>query len=121
MKNRQAGLSLISMLIVAIILAFLFLMGMRTVPVVTEYMAVKRIVQSIVDSESGPDVSVSQLRQSFDKRAYIDQINSVTGKDLAIYKRGSAVEISVAYSRKIPIAGNASLLLEFATQAKSGG
>lgn len=120
MKNKQTGLSLISMLIVAIILAFLFLLGMRTVPVVTEYMGVKRIIQQIVETESGPDVSVSQLRSSFDKRAYIDQIESVTGQDLVIYKRGDAVEISVAYSRKIPLAGNASLLLDFKTQASSG-
>lgn len=120
MKYKQTGLSLISMLIVAVILAFLFLMGMRTVPVVTEYMGVKRIIQAMVDTESGPDVSVSQLRKSFDKRAYIDQVESVTGRDLVIYKRGNAVEISVAYSRKIPIFGNASLLLDFNTQASSG-
>ena len=53
MKKRQTGLSLISMLIVAVILAFLFMLGMRTVPVVTEYMAVKRIIQAIVETESG--------------------------------------------------------------------
>ncbi|MCB1938444.1 MAG: DUF4845 domain-containing protein [Rhodocyclaceae bacterium] len=121
MKRKQAGVSLIGVLIIGAILGFLFLMGMRTVPAVTEYFAVKKIINVIVDSGPGPDTTVSDLRKDFDKRAYIDQVEHVTGKDLAIYKRGNVVEISVAYSRIIPIFGNASLLLEFDTQAKRGG
>ncbi|MCB1959593.1 MAG: DUF4845 domain-containing protein [Rhodocyclaceae bacterium] len=121
MQKKQAGVSLIGVLIIGAILGFLFLMGMRTVPAVTEYFAVKRIINTMVDSTSGPDVTVTQLRSDFEKRAHIDEVKYVTGKDLVIFKRGNAVEISVAYSRVIPIFGNASLLLEFNTQAKRGG
>ena len=121
MKCKQSGLSLIGLLIVGAILAFLFLLAMRTVPAVTEYMAVKRIINVIVDSNPGADVTVSDIRRDFEKRAYIDEVKSISGRDLDIFKRGNVLEISVEYSRKIPIFGNASLLLEFQTQAKSGG
>ncbi len=120
MKNKQSGLSLIGVLIVGAILAFFFLLGMRTVPAVTEYMAIKRIINVIVDSKPGPDVTVTDIRRDFEKRAYIDDVATISGKDLDIFKRGNQLEVSVEYSRKIPIFGNASLLLDFQTSAKSG-
>ncbi len=121
MKNKQTGLSLIGVLIVGGILGFMFLIGMRTVPVVTEYMAVKRVMNAIIDANPSPEVPVSQLRNDFDKRAYIDEVKNVSGRDLVIVKRGNKFEMSVSYARKVPIAGNVSLLIEFDTGTLRGG
>ncbi|MCZ4305809.1 DUF4845 domain-containing protein [Zoogloeaceae bacterium G21618-S1] len=121
MKNKQTGISLIGVLIVGAILGFLFLIGMRTVPVVTEYMAVKRVMNAIIESNPSPETPVSQLRADFDKRAYIGDVRTVTGRDLLIVKRGNKFEMSVSYARKVPIAGNVSLLIEFDTGVLRGG
>ncbi|WP_246116339.1 DUF4845 domain-containing protein [Denitromonas halophila] len=121
MKNKQTGLSLIGVLIVGAILGFIFLIGMRTVPVVTEYMAVKRVMNAIINSSPSPEVPVSQLRADFEKRAYIDEVKHVSGRDLVIVKRGNKFEMSVTYSRKVPIAGNVSLLIDFDTGVLRGG
>jgi hypothetical protein len=121
MKNKQTGISLIGVLIVGAILGFLFLIGMRTVPVVTEYMAVKRVMNAIIESNPSPETPVSQLRADFDKRAYIGDVRAVTGRDLLIVKRGNKFEMSVSYARKVPIAGNVSLLIEFDTGVLRGG
>jgi hypothetical protein len=121
MKNKQTGISLIGVLIVGAILGFLFLIGMRTVPVVTEYMAVKRVMNAIIESNPSPETPVSQLRADFDKRAYIGDVRSVTGRDVLIVKRGNKFEMSVSYARKVPIAGNVSLLIEFDTGVLRGG
>lgn len=121
MKNKQTGLSLIGVLIVGAILGFLFLIGMRTVPVVTEYMAVKRIMNAIIESNPSPEVPITQLRADFDKRAYIDEVKHVSGRDLVIIKRGNKFEMSVSYARKVPIAANVSLLIEFDTGTLRGG
>ena len=121
MKNKQTGLSLIGVLIVGAILGFLFLIGMRTVPAVTEFMAVKRVLNAIADSKPSPDVAVSQIRADFDKRAYIGDVTSVTGRDLVVVKRGNQIEMSMAYAKKVPIAGNVSLLIDFDTGTVRGG
>lgn len=121
MKNKQTGLSLIGVLIVGAILGFLFLIGMRTVPVVTEYMAVKRIMNAIIESNPSPETPITQLRGDFDKRAYIDEVRHVSGRDLVIVKRGNKFEMSVSYARKVPIAANVSLLIEFDTGTLRGG
>jgi hypothetical protein len=118
MRTRygQQGLSLIGLLIVGALLAFVLLIGFRSVPAVTEYFAVKRIV-IIVANEGDGGATMTELRRSFDRRAQIDDIVSITGADLDIYKQGGKVVIDAKYERRVPIAGNVSLLFDFYTTA----
>lgn len=121
MKNRQSGLSLVGVLLSGVVLVFFFLVGMRTVPVFTEYMALKRIINAIVETRVGADVTIQDVRRDFDKRADVQDVTSVSGQDLIVVKRGNSVEISVEYTRTVPLVANASLLFEFQTTAKNSG
>lgn len=119
MRKKQSGLSLIGTLIVGAILAFLLVLGFRCVPVVNEYFSVKKIMNQIVDSGFGPDVSPTQIRGEFNKRASADYVEKVTGNDLVISRQNGNLVLSIAYERTVPIAGNVSLLFEF--DATAGG
>ena len=44
----------------------------------------------------------------------IDEIKSITGKDLDITKNGEKIKISFAYDKEIHITGPAFLLLKYA-------
>jgi hypothetical protein len=111
-KGKQSGLSLISVLIVGAFLVFALLLGFRSVPAITEYMELKRII-NFVAAEGENGASVADMRRSFDRRAEIGDVKSVKGADLLITKEGSGVSISTEYSRVVPIAGNVSLLFDF--------
>lgn len=111
-RTSQQGLSLISVLIVGAFAAFVLLIAFRTVPAINEYMAVERIVK-ILAEEGDNGAAAMQLRQSFDRRGQIDDVSTVRGADLAISKQAGKVVIEVEYSRKVPVAGNVSLLFDF--------
>ncbi len=117
--KRQKGMTLIGLLLTGVGLALVFLLGMQTVPAVTEFTAIKRVINAVASAADPGSSTVPSLRRDFDTRAVIDDIKSVTGKDLNITKRGGHVEISVAYARKIPLVANVSLLIEF--EARSTG
>lgn len=117
-RNKQRGLSLIGLLIVGAFLAFVLLLAFRSVPAVNEYMAVQRNVKILAEEGNG-GASTTELRRSFDRRAYIDDVVTVSGADLDIYKRGGDVVVDVVYERRVPVAGNVSLLFDF--QASSAG
>lgn len=119
MKNEQQGLSLIGLMIVAGLLAFVLLIGFRSVPAVNEYLAVKRIIK-IVAEEGDGGATLTEIRRSFDRRAHIDDVSSISGSDLDIYKQGGKVMIDVNYERKVPVAGNVSLLFDFSTSTSAG-
>ncbi len=111
-QSRQRGLSLISLMIVGGLLAFVLLIAFRTVPAINEYLAVERIARLVAEEGDG-GASVTEMRRSFDRRGQIDDVSSVKGIDLAISKLAGKVVVEATYSRKVPVAGNVSLLFDF--------
>lgn len=116
-QSRQHGWSLIGVLVVGTVLAFALLMVARAVPVLTEYMALQRIVTALAE-EGRSGASVAEMRRGFERRAQVDSIMSVRSSDVLIHRESDGVNVEVAYERIIPIAGNASLLLEFHVKAE---
>lgn len=112
MNSKQAGLSLIGLLIVASLLGFALLIGFRAVPAFNEYLAIKRNVKLVAD-EGDNGVAFAELRRNFDRRGQIDDVVTITGADLDISKQGGKTLVEVAYERKVPVAGNVSLLFDF--------
>ncbi|MEI7969879.1 MAG: DUF4845 domain-containing protein [Betaproteobacteria bacterium] len=112
--RTQRGLSLIGLLFVSAVLFFVAVLGMKVFPVCMEYVAVRKGVMEIMRANDGG--SEQEIRASFDKRATIDDITSVQGKDLEIMKNGDSFIVLVEYSKKIPLFGPVSLCFDFSFQ-----
>lgn len=110
-KHSQRGLSLFGVLVVGALAAFALVVGFRTVPVVTEYLAIKRILIILAD-EADKGTNPVELRRGFDRRGQIDDVSSVTGVDLAIDRSGPRTVIDVEYTRRVPLVGNVSLSID---------
>ena len=107
--SRQRGLSLIGLIFVGLIVVALLALGFRIVPAVIEYIAIERAVQKIKNEST-----VRDIQSAFERHRTIDDITSITSKDLDITKEGDKVVISYAYQKKIPILDNVSLVIDFA-------
>ncbi|MBC8118730.1 MAG: DUF4845 domain-containing protein [Burkholderiaceae bacterium] len=108
-KARQRGLSLIGLFLVGIIVVGLLALGFKTVPAVIEYIAIERAVQKIKNEGT----TVREIQSAFDRHATIDDITSITSRDLDITKEGDRVVISYAYAKKVPITDNVALVIDF--------
>ena len=117
MRGRQHGVSLIGLLMAGVIIIAVLLLGMKLAPSYIEYFAIKKAVNSIA-SEKGAGASVAEIRKSFDNHATIDDISSVTGKDLEITKDGGSTVIRAAYRREIPLVANVGLHIDFVAESK---
>jgi hypothetical protein len=113
--NKQSGVSIIGMLIVAAGLGFLLLVGFRAMPAYTEFMAVKKAMKTTVE-DSSTDQSVAKIRDTFDRIASVDYVESVGPKDLQVYKEGGKVILAIDYEKRIPLFANVSLLLAFSSE-----
>jgi hypothetical protein len=109
-RRRQRGLSIIGLIFIGLIVVGLLALGFRTVPAVIEYIAIERAVQKIKNEGN----TVGELRAAFDRHATIDDITSISSKDLDITKEGDQIVISYAYQKKIPVIENVSLVIDFA-------
>jgi hypothetical protein len=107
--ERQRGLSLVGLILVGIIVVALIALGFRVVPAVVEYIAIERAVQKI----KSEGTTVREIQSAFERHATIDDITSISSRDLDITKEGDRIVISYAYSKKVPITDNVSLVIDF--------
>lgn len=119
-RKSQSGLSLIGVLLVGSMAAAVVLLGLRLVPVVSEYFGIKRALASVAGAANPQTATVSELRNAFSKRAIVDDISSITASDVDITKENGRIVMSVDYSRKVPLFSNVSLMIEFSASSPDG-
>jgi len=108
-RRAQRGLSMMGFLFVLVILALVAVLGMKIVPTVSEYSSIKKAITTAAASGT----SVRDIEMSFDKQRDVNYIESVSGNDLEITKTADGFEVTVAYQKKIPLVGPASLVLDY--------
>ncbi|MDT8363690.1 MAG: DUF4845 domain-containing protein [Nitrosomonas sp.] len=113
LKNRQHGLTLSGLLLWSIVIVMVTILGMRLIPAYIEYAAIKRALVATVSDPALAQGTASALRQGFNKRASIDDIKSVTGKDIIIEKQNNQVIMRASYVVKKPLFANISILIDF--------
>ncbi len=110
--RNQRGLSMTTLLVVAVVVIFGAIGGMKVGPAYMEYAKIRKAVSAVaLEGRSG---TVADVRKGFDRRAAIDDIDVISGSDLEVSKEGGDVVVSFAYSKKVGLVGNVSLLIEFA-------
>ena len=112
-NSPQGGFSLLAMLFVVGVLASVGILGAQAFPTVLEYQATLKAVQ-----KASAGNTVGEVKQIFDKAAQIDDINSISGKDLEITKEGDKVVVKFAYNKEIHMFGPAYLLIKYVGRSK---
>ena len=116
--RKQAGLSLIGLLIVSAIIVFVALIGFKVLPAYIEYYTVKRVISDIAHSPDIRGGTVRDVQVAFSRRAQIDDIKSIRGTDLEIIKEGDGFDILAQYSVRVPLFGNFSACIDFSAEAR---
>ncbi len=113
--SRQRGISILTLVVLVIVLGFVAIAAMRVVPTYIEY----RAIQSAVKKATASNTTVVEIQKAFDRSAAIDDIMTLTGKDLTIAKVDDEIVVSYAYTKKIPLFGPVSLTIDYAGSSKS--
>lgn len=111
--GRQRGISFIGMLFVAAVLGCLFILGAQVAPTLIEFQAITKAATKAAEATTVPGV-----RSGFDRAAAVDDIKSISGKDLEVTKEGDKIVVAFAYTREIHLFGPAYLLLKYAGRSK---
>lgn len=113
LANRQHGVSLAGMLLVAVGLIFIAITAMKLVPAYMHSAQISKILREVSRDPSMQNATINEIKDSYRKRANINYITDISADDIDIDKSEGQLNLSVNYSIKIPLAGNITLLLEF--------
>ncbi|MBI3141078.1 MAG: DUF4845 domain-containing protein [Rhodocyclales bacterium] len=118
--RKQKGMTLIGLIFTGAVVIGLAILGMKVAPSVIEYFTILKNIKAIAASGETRG-SVAEVRKAYERRAAVDDTPSVVPADLEVTKEGNEVVISFAYAKKIPIAGNVSICIDFAGSSSPGG
>ncbi len=114
MLKKQKGMTFLGFIIVAAIALSLLLVAMKIVPDYMEFSSVKKTIKAIGDDPNFNSMTKQEIRTSFDKRADINYVTVVNGKDVVISKDPSGRKVvSIEYEVVRPLALNLSALMDF--------
>jgi hypothetical protein len=111
--NLQQGVTFVGFILIAAGIVFIAIAAMKLVPAYVHNQQIAQIFKSIAQDSEMRTASLHDIKESYTKRASINYITDITAEDIDIDKSNGQLILSANYSVKIPIVGNATLLLEF--------
>ena len=109
--RRQQGIGALAIFFILFLILMIALLAMKVTPAYLEFFAVKGAITAMSDEvETG---NPREIRKAFDRRAMIDDIRSIAGRDLEIGKESGITVVTASYQVSVPLFANISLLIDF--------
>lgn len=123
MKRKQGGITLVGFIIVLGVAGLFIYMGMKVIPMYSEYYSVKQALEGL---ENEPDIaseSPAKIKDLFFRRLYISYAETVKPEHVKIVRKDSGYLITVDYEVRKPLIANLDVVGRFNTekQLRRGG
>ena len=114
MHNPQRGLSILGLIFVLVIVIVVALFAMKVIPSFLEFRTAKSAIEAIARTSQNP----ADVRRAFENRAAIDNISTISGKDLEITREGNQLVVAFAYRKEVSLFGPVGLYIDYAANSK---
>ena len=110
LRKHQRGITLMGLIFVGGVIGFIGLIAMQAIPSVSEYLAIKKNLKTIVGRNFA---TVTEIKTQFDGYKHLDDIKSISAKDLVITKTNSKTIISFEYNKEIAVVEPVYVLIKY--------
>ena len=112
-RQRQAGLSIPSMLAVAVMVGFFVMCAIRMVPRYFEFLSVREIVTTIAREHNPKEENIGDIRRRVAKMFNTNQIYDLKPKEVEVYRKDGETYIDASYEVRLPVMGRIEAVLVF--------
>lgn len=113
MKRNQGGMTLIGFIIVLAVVGVFVYMGMKLVPMYSEYYSVKRSLNDLANEPGAGHMDSAKARDLFFRRMEMSYVDSVRPENFKIVRNDRGMEITVNYEVRRPLIGNLDVIGHF--------
>lgn len=118
--SRQRGASMFGVLFVIVVLCFVAFAATRAVPMYVEYYKVQMAMEKLRNQPESKTESSTELKRRLFRWMHLDDIKSVTPKDIYVEREPGWLVMRVAYERREKFAGPYDLVGDFDYSVKIG-
>jgi type II secretory pathway pseudopilin PulG len=113
MKRNQSGMTLLGFIIVLGVVGVFVYMGMKLVPMYTEFYSVKRSLADLAKEPGAGQLDSYKARDLFFRRMEMSYVDSVKQDSFKIVRNDQGMEITVKYQVRRPLIGNLDVVGNF--------
>ena len=110
MMKKQQGISIIGFILLLVLLGAIGAAGMKIAPIYLEYYKVETAMTNVL-KEGGR--SSMEMKKAILRRLEIDDVESVTSKNLKVTQRQGKTIITVKYAVRRNFIGNMDIIVSF--------
>ena len=116
--HREKGVSMSGFLVWSIVICTALLLGFKIGPPYFEYLTIKKQFQAITKDSEAQSGARRDVENAFMKRTMIEDIKSISSKDLVIEKTGDGLVISAEYTNCVHVVANLRACMDFAPSSQ---
>lgn len=116
MKRAQQGMTLIGFVLVLAVAGVFIYMGMKLIPMYSEYYAVKQAMEGM-SQESGMATSdAAKVKDAFFRRLYTSYAENVKPEDVKLVRKDAGWLMTVEYEVRRPLIANIDVVGHFVAE-----
>lgn len=113
MKRNQSGMTLIGFVLVLAVVGVFIYMGMKLVPMYSEFYAVKTALRDVANESDVSQQDPAKIKDLFFKRLYISYAENVKAEDVKIARKDAGYVMTVDYEVRRPLIANIDVVGHF--------
>ena len=113
MKRTQSGMTLIGFVMVLAVVGVFIYMGMKVIPMYSEYFAVKQALKQMSDEAGLSQQDPGRVKEAFFRRLYISYADNVKPADFKIARKDAGYVVTVDYEVRRPLIANFDIVGHF--------
>ena len=115
MKRTQGGMTLIGFIIVLAVIGFFAYIGMKLVPMYSEFYAVKSALKGLKAEPGIANQAPAKIQDLFFRRLYISYSENVKPSNVTLERADGGWVMSVDYEVRKPLIANLDVVGKFST------
>ena len=113
LKNKQKGLTGISIMVLLVAIAFIAVIFLKIMPIYFDAFKVGDVVSAMKDERGLDDKSPNEITKMILKRLDVNMVTDVIKDDIIVEKTKDIVFIDVEYEVRKPMFGNLDVVISF--------
>jgi hypothetical protein len=113
MKRTQKGMTLIGFILVLAVVGVFAYMGMKVIPMYSEYYAVKQALNGLAEEPGIGGLDQAKIRDLFFRRLYVSYAEHVKDQNVKITRKEAGWMVVVDYSVQRPLIANLDVVGNF--------
>lgn len=115
-KARQAGMTTLGLIILAVFIGLFAFAALRLTPVYLNYMKVAGVINGVHSEFDSQAPTRAALRTSIIRRFGVESVGIITAKDVAVTKVDGGFDVRANYDHTAPFIANVSFTVHFDKQ-----